>query len=363
MALKVGVVGCGNISDIYLKNSSGFKEFEIVACADLEMEKAVKLSETYGIAKVLTVEEITSSDEADIILNLTIPKSHAKVSFQAIEKGKHVYSEKPFAISFEDGKRIVQKAKQNNVIVCSAPDTFLGGSIQLAGELIEDGVIGKLVGATAFMMSRGPESWHPNPEFFYQEGGGPMYDMGPYYLTALVSLMGPVSRVAGSAHISFPERTITSPGKHGEKITVQVPTHVSGLLEFHNGATASITTSFDVSAARTPFIEIYGENGTISLPDPNQFNQPLLVKKYGEDTWKECQPSGKVDVDMRGIGLADMADAIEKGRTARADGRKALHVLEIMHGIHRSSEEGKHYIMENVCKKPLLLKEKSNLKA
>ncbi|MBD1381836.1 Gfo/Idh/MocA family protein [Metabacillus arenae] len=355
MALKVGVVGCGNISGIYFENSRRFPEFDIVACADLDIAKAEEAAAKYGIDRVFTVEEMMTSPDIDIVLNLTIPHAHATVALQAIKRNKHVYSEKPLAISFEDGKRVVEAARLNHVTIGSAPDTFLGGSIQLAGQLIEAGVIGRPIGATAFMMTRGPESWHPNPEFFYQAGGGPMYDMGPYYITALVSLMGPVSRITGSARITFPERTITSSAKYGEKIPVQVPTHVNGILDFKNGATATITTSFDVTAARTPFIEIYGKDGTISLPDPNHFNQPLLLKRHDEDEWKEMKPAGNPLDNLRGIGLADMAEAIETGKTPRANSRMALHVLEIMHGIHCSSEQGSHYMMESTCEKPPLL--------
>jgi predicted dehydrogenase len=360
MVINVGIVGCGNISGIYIENSRRFPDFDIIACADLDHKKAEETAEKYGIKNIFTVEEMMASSEIDIVLNLTIPQAHAAVSLKAIEHKKHVYSEKPLAISFEDGKRVVDTARHNNVLVGCAPDTFLGGSIQLAGQLIKDGAIGKPIGATAFMMSRGPESWHPNPEFFYQSGGGPMFDMGPYYLTALVSLMGPVSRLTGSARITFPERLITSPNKYGEKIKVEVPTHVSGILDFVNGATATITTSFDVSAARTPFIEIYGETGTISLPDPNQFNLPLLIRSHGDNEWKEIKPDGETHDNLRGIGLADMAKAIGLERNSRANGDMALHVLEIMHGIHRSSETGRHYKMESICEQPSLLIEEMN---
>jgi predicted dehydrogenase len=361
MALNVGLIGCGNISGIYLENSRLFPEFNIIACADLDKTKAVEAAAKYDIEHV-TVDEMMSSLDIDIILNLTVPHAHATIALQAIEHKKHVYSEKPLAVSFEDGKRIVDAALQNKVTVGSAPDTFLGGSIQLAAQLIEEGAIGRPIGATAFMMSRGPESWHPNPEFFYHVGGGPMYDMGPYYITALISLMGPVRRIAGSTRITFPERTITSPAKYGEKILVQVPTHVTGILDFVSGASATITTSFDVTAARTPFIEIYGENGTISLPDPNHFNLPLLVKRHEEEEWKEMKSAGGAFDNLRGIGLADMAKAIELGRLPRANGAMAFHVLEIMHGIHRSSEQGSHYMMESTFNQtPLVNKEHISL--
>ncbi|WP_100404919.1 Gfo/Idh/MocA family protein [Bacillus solitudinis] len=355
MTLKVGIVGCGNISNIYLKNSYRFPEFDIIACADLNIEKAQATAVEFNI-KHLSVDELMASPDIDIILNLTVPQAHKEVTLQAITNKKHIYSEKPLATTFSDGNKIIDAAREQHVILGSAPDTFLGGSIQLAGELIEDGAIGKVIGATAFMMARGPESWHPNPAFFYQAGGGPMFDMGPYYLTALVSLLGPLNRITGSTQLSFPERKITSPDKYGEKITVQVPTHVTGILDFEAGATATIITSFDVFASRTPFIEIYGEEGTISLPDPNHFNHSLLVKQFDEVDWKEMKPKGEVEENLRGIGLADMASAVESGRMPRANGDMALHVLEAMHGIHESSTSGRHYQMKSKCKKPILLK-------
>lgn len=351
MTLRVGLIGCGNISGIYLENSQTFDSFSITACADLDRVKAEEAAAKYGVPRVMDVDELIASPEIDLVLNLTVPHAHADVAVRAIEQKKHVYSEKPLAITLEDGKRIIEKAAEYGVLAGSAPDTFLGGSIQLAHQLIEEGEIGRIVGATAFMMSRGPESWHPNPEFFYHAGGGPMYDMGPYYLTALVSLLGPVKRLTGSARITYPERLITSEPKKGEKIIVQVPTHVTGLLDFEQGASATITTSFDVAAARTPFIEIYGEEGTISLPDPNHFHLPVLLKKVGEDDWKELKPETVLPENARGVGLADMADAIASGRRPRANGEMAYHVLEIMHGIHHSSDYGQHYEMESTCEK------------
>jgi predicted dehydrogenase len=358
MSINVGLVGCGNISGIYLENSSHYSQFTITACADLDYTKAEAAAARYGIPHVMSVEELIKSPDIDIILNLTVPQAHAEISIQAMENNKHVYSEKPLAISYEDGKRIIKKAKEKNVLVGVAPDTFLGESVQLAGKLIKDGAIGRVVGATAFMMSSGPESWHPNPELFYRVGGGPMFDMGPYYLTALVSLLGPVTRIMGSTRITHSERTITSPKRYGEKIVVQVPTHVTGILDFENEATTTITTSFDVSGSRTPYIEIYGEKGTISLPDPNHFHRPLLLKLRGEEDWKEMKRETTLPDNARGVGLADMAEAIESGTTPRASGEMAFHVLEIMHGIHDSSKRGKQYYMQSTFTKPELLVEK-----
>ncbi|ADU30525.1 Gfo/Idh/MocA family protein [Evansella cellulosilytica] len=355
MTLKVGLIGCGNISGIYLENNSRYSSFNIIACADIDMEKAKEAATKYGIKHVYTVDEMMASHDIDIILNLTIPHVHAKVTLEALNNNKHVYSEKPIAVKLEDAKRILKEAKEKQLIVASAPDTFLGGSIQLAGNYISQGIIGEPIGASAFMMSNGPESWHPNPQFFYESGGGPMYDMGPYYISALISIFGPINRIAGSVLTPFQQRTITSEARYGEKIKVEIPTHVSGILDFSIGATATITTSFDVCGSRTPFIEIYGEKGTISLPDPNYFNQPLLIKKLGDKEWEEIQPEGNPSDNLRGIGLEDTARAIIEGYTPRASGDLALHVLEVMHGIHESSNSNKHYKMESSCKKPTLL--------
>lgn len=354
MGLKTGIVGCGNISGIYIENSRRFRGYEVTACADLDDVKAMAAAEKHGLAH-LTVKEMMESPDIDAILNLTVPHAHAIVSLDAIRHGKHVYSEKPLATSFKDGIQVIEAADLFGVTVGSAPDTFLGGSIQLGHRLIEEGAIGELVGAAAFMMSRGPESWHPNPGFFYQPGGGPMYDMGPYYLSALISIFGPVSRVAGSASITFRERMITSPEQYGEKIKVKVPTHINGILDFAHGGSATITTSFDVTASRTPFLELYGELGTISFPDPNYFNQPVLIKKHGEEGWTEMQPESNPADNLRGIGLSEMAIAIEKGTKPRASGELGLHVLEVMAGFHQSSETGKHYQMESNCEMTDLL--------
>ena len=351
MVLKAGIIGCGNISDIYLINSRRFRQFDIVACADLFNEKAEQTARKYGIEH-LAVSELLASEQIDLIINLTVPGAHADVSLEAVRRGKHVYSEKPLAISLEDGQKLLAEAEQRGVQVGIAPDTFLGGSIQSAAEMIAEGSLGRLVGASAFMMSRGPESWHPNPAFLYQTGAGPMYDMGPYYLTALVHLFGPVKRLTGSVAITFKERLITAPERYGETIKVQVPTHISGILDFAGGGSATITTSFDVVSARTPFLEIYLEHGTISLPDPNHFNLPLLVKRQGEENWREIQPPGDKNDNMRGIGICALAEAIEAGRKSQVDASIGLHVLEIMHGIHQSSEAGCHYHMQSTCQLP-----------
>lgn len=354
--VKVGIVGCGNISDIYLKNcTQTFDILEVVACADLIMERAQAKAEQYNIPKACTVEELLADPEIEIVVNLTIPKAHAEVCLAALNAGKNVYVEKPLAVTREDGQKILQTAKEKGLLVGGAPDTFLGAGIQTCRKIIDDGWIGQPVAATAFMMCHGHESWHPDPEFYYKVGGGPMFDMGPYYLTALISLMGPIKRVTGSAQITFPERVITSQPKYGTKITVDVPTHVAGILDFETGAVGTIITSFDVWASQLPRIEIYGSLGTLSVPDPNTFGGPVFIKKAGDKEWKEMPLSHGYAENSRGIGVADMAYALRTGRSHRANGELTYHVLDVMHAFHDASKEGKHIVVQSTCQRPAAL--------
>lgn len=351
--VKIGIIGCGNISGIYLKNCTKvFNILEVAACADLIPERAKAAAAEYGISKACTVEELLSDPEIKIVVNLTIPKAHASIAMAALEAGKCVHGEKPLAITREDGENIIKSAKAKGLLVGSAPDTFLGGGIQTCLKLINDGWIGEPIAATAFMTCHGHESWHPDPEFYYKAGGGPMFDMGPYYLTALIALMGPVKRVTGSARATFPERTITSAPKYGTKIKVDVPTHVAGILDFENGAVGTIVTSFDIWGAQLPRIEIYGTAGSLSVPDPNGFGGPVLVKRYGASGFSEVPLTHGYSENSRGIGVADMAHAIVSGRPHRANGDLAYHVLDIMHGFHDASSSGCHYELKSTCKRP-----------
>lgn len=345
--VKIGVVGCGNISDIYLTNCQTFQNLEVVALSDLDLNKATEKALKFNIRKVLPVQELLADPEIELVINLTIPRAHADVCLQALEAGKHVYVEKPISTTLKDGKKVLEKAEEKGLMVGAAPDTFLGGGIQTCKKLIQDGAIGKPIAATAFMMKHGPESWHPDPEFFYQDGAGPMFDMGPYYITALINLIGPVRRVTGSAQISLPERTITSKEKYGKKIQVNTPTHVAGILDFENGAVGTLITSFDVWGSRTPFIEIYGTEGTLSVPDPNTFGGPVLIRKPGEVEWEEIHLTHGFIENSRGLGVADMVAAIHSNRPPRASGKQSYHVLEVMHGIYESSLNGMHYIMKS----------------
>lgn len=348
---KIGIIGCGTISGIYLKSPTVFPIIEMVACADLELARAQAKADEYGI-QAMSVADLLEHPEIEIIINLTIPAAHAEVAQAAIAHGKSVYSEKPHALNTVDGKAILESAKAAGVIVGCAPDTFLGGGLQTCRKLIDDGWIGTPVAATAFMMSHGHEHWHPSPEFYYQHGGGPMFDMGPYYLTALVSLLGPVKRVTGATRITFPERTITSQPKFGQKIDVEVPTHVVGVLDFAQGAIATIITTFDVWSAELPRIEIYGTHGTLSVPDPNTFGGPVRLRRAGSTEWQEIPIPFQYTTNSRGIGVADMAHALRSGRNHRASGDLAFHVLEIMEAIHVASDQGQHQTLASTVARP-----------
>jgi predicted dehydrogenase len=283
-----------------------------------------------------------------------VPKVHTEVNLAAIEAGKCVHTEKPLATNRQDGLTVLAAAKARGVLVGSAPDTFLGGGIQTCRKLIDDGWIGKPVGFTAFMTCPGHESWHPSPEFYYELGGGPMLDMGPYYLTALVNLLGPVARVTGSTRITHAERLITSAPKFGKRVKVETPTHIVGVTDFECGAAGCLIMSFDVHAAQLPRIEIYGTQGSLSVPDPNTFGGVVQVFRAGSGKWAEV-PLTHSDKVSRGIGVADMAYALTYGRPHRANGALAYHVLEVMTAFEEASKSGKHSAIESRAPRPAAL--------
>jgi predicted dehydrogenase len=352
---NVGLIGCGQISSIYLEAPRTFDVLNIVACADIDMDRAKAQAQRYNVPKACTVEELLEDPTIDVVLNLTIPKVHAEISMAAVEVGKAAYSEKPLAINREQGKALLDAAQTKGLRVGCAPDTFLGGGIQTCIKLIDDGAIGVPVAATAFMAGHGPESWHADPDFFYQIGAGPMFDMGPYYLTALIAMLGPVHRVTGSARISFPERVITSQPKYGTKITVNTPTHIAGVMDFASGVVGTIITSFDVWSHHLPRIEIYGSEGTLSVPDPNTFGGPVYLRRAQDKKWQEIALTHGYEKNTRGIGLADMVYAINTNRPHRANGALAYHVLDIMEAFHDSSRNGNHIELTSMCDRPLPL--------
>jgi predicted dehydrogenase len=348
--VRVGIIGCGNIFPAYVKGCRAFDVLELAACADIEPERALARAKEFNV-QAMTIAELLSDPTIGIVVNLTVPAAHAAVSLAIIEAGKNVHSEKPLAVSREDGRMILAMAQRQGVLVGCAPDTFMGGGLQTCRKLIDDGMIGEPVAATAFMLGRGPESWHPNPEFFYKVGAGPMFDMGPYYLTALVSLLGGVRRATASTRISFPERIATSEARYGQRIAVEVPTHLACVLDFESGPVGTLITSFDVWSHTLPRIEIYGSSGSLSVPDPNTFGGPVKVRKAGEDVWTEVPLTHSADVG-RGIGVADMAYALQSGRPHRASGNLAFHVLDLMHAFVEASSSDRHMILDSGVPRP-----------
>lgn len=371
--VKVGVIGCGDICDVYFKNIAKFENLEAYACADLLLDRAQKKAEAYG-CKAMTVDEIISNPEVEVILNLTIPAAHHDIDMAALQAGKHVYSEKPLSITMEDGQEILDLAKKKNLLVGCAPDTFLGARMQTMRKMIDDGWIGKPVAATAFMTCHGHENWHPNPVFHYKIGAGPLFDMGPYYVTALIALLGPAKRLCGITSKSFEKRFITSQPLAGQYIDVEVPTHVSGSIEFQNGSVATLVTSFDIWDSNLPRLEIYGTEGTISMTDPDPLAGPDifhgvtkfrrkdqadwydlpydLPRKEEATPWATIPSCYDYNENSRALGLADMARAIRNGGKFRANGEMASHALEIMLGLYESSEKGAYYTLKSTCDLP-----------
>jgi predicted dehydrogenase len=348
---RVGIIGCGKISAAYFKGCREFPILDVVACADLLPERARAQAEEFAIPRALTPEELLADTAVELVVNLTIPAAHHAVARAAIAAGKHVWSEKPLAVERAEGEELVSAAAAAGVLLGCAPDTFLGGGHQTCRKLLDDGWIGTPLHAVAFMAGPGHESWHPNPAFYYQPGGGPMFDMGPYYLTALVQLLGPVRSVTGLTRITHPERLITSEPRRGERITVEVPTHVQGLLQFASGAQAAIITSFDVQAHHLPRLEIYGSEGSLAVPDPNGPGGPVALGRVREE-WEPVPLSHGYTATSRGIGVADMAYALRTGRPQRAGGELALHVLDIMHAIHEAAATGRHVDLITTCERP-----------
>lgn len=346
-SVNVGIIGCGNISSAYINGCRQFEMLEVTAVADIIMDAAYAKAAEHHIPHVYSVDEMLAAPDIEIVINLTIPAAHAAVSLAAIAAGKHVYSEKPLAISRADGLAILQSAQANGVRVGCAPDTFLGGGLQTCRRLIEQGAIGQPVAATAFMLSHGPEGWHPNPHFFYQEGAGPLFDMGPYYITALIHLLGPVQQVAAMARTSFPERVAAS----GERIGVEVPTHVAGTLQMTAGAIATMIISFDSWGHTLPRIEIYGSEGSLSVPDPNNFGGQVQVRRAATNAWEDVALTHSDSV-RRGIGVADMAYGLRYGREHRASGELAYHVLDVMHAFYDSSAQERHMLVASTCVQP-----------
>jgi predicted dehydrogenase len=361
--VTIGIIGCGAISSIYMENAQHFNSLNLVACADIDMERARAQAAKYKIPRVCAVEQLLADPSIELIVNLTVPAAHADVALLALKAGKSVYNEKPLATTREGARELLAVAQANGLRIGCAPDTFLGGGLQTCRALIDDGAIGEPIGATAFMMSHGPEGWHPNPDFFYQPGAGPMFDMGPYYLTALVMLLGPVKRVTGSTRISFPTRTIGSQPYAGQTIRVTTPTHIVGVFDFASGAIGNIITSFDVWASSLPRIEIYGSKGTLSVPDPNIFGGPVKLRKAGDKEWTDAPIKHSYITNSRCLGVAEMAYAMRQNRPHRAHGDMAYHILDVMQSFLDASQAGKHLDITSACERPQPLPANGSLEA
>lgn len=352
LPLRIGLIGCGNISNAYFKGTAPFpNHVKIVACADLDLNRAKAKAEEHGVPKSYSPQSLLEDPEIDAVLNLTIPKAHAEVNLAALRAGKHVYCEKPFSLTQKDGQKVLAEAEKRKLYIGCAPDTVLGGGIQTCRKLIDDGHIGRPLAAVANMVCRGHESWHPSPEFYYKKGGGPLFDMGPYYLTSLVTMLGPAASVIAMAKTSFAERLITSEPLNGTKIRVETPTHLSGVVEFENSAVATIHMSFDVWANNLPLLEVYGTEGSLACPDPNTFGGEVHFWRGGGKDWAKI-PLTHCDETGRGFGLADMAHAIQQKRLNRMNGSLALHVVEIMEAFHKSADTGRKIEIKTKCQQP-----------
>ena len=339
--MNIGIVGCGVISAAYLDHlRDQFPWVHVAACTDKFPEKARERADAYGIRSI-SYDEMMESPEIDLILNLTTPQQHVSVSCDALMHGKHVYSEKPLALSVEDGKRILALAREKGLKVGCAPDMFLGGSVQALYSAIRDGRIGKPVAGTAGWSSPGHEQWHTNPAFYYKAGGGPVLDMGPYYITALAGALGSVRRVCGMSRRTYETRTVTAPGPlNGTKIPVEIDTHYNAVLEYENGTVVSLLLSFDLWTNSIPRMEIYGTEGTLLGPDPNTLEGAPMIRSSNDDCFRELPLANAFTGNIRGIGVAQMCSALAHGEEIRASGELALHVLDVLLCIEKACHEG-----------------------
>lgn len=357
---KVGIIGAGDISRAYLEHARDLKLFEVAGLCDLNELSARARAEEFSVP-VLTQAELLALP-LDAVINLTPPAVHAAVTKAALQAGLNVYSEKPLAVHLAEARDLLDEAARRGLTLGCAPDTLLGAGFQTAREVLQNGLIGRPVAASAFFLVGGPDNWHPNPAFFYQPGAGPLFDMGPYYLSALVNLLGSVRRVAGSTTKAFDVRTIRAGTRQGEQIPVSTPTHVTGLLEFESGVVATVMISFDVAASETPRIEVYGTEGTLSVPDPNHFGGPVRYHLH-DAQWMEWPVTRPYADNSRGVGLAEMLDARAAGRPARASGEVAYHVLEVMHRILEAAEAGRFLDVDSRVTQPDLLPNNVNWSA
>ncbi|MFI0820840.1 Gfo/Idh/MocA family protein [Streptomyces sp. NPDC021098] len=356
--VRVGVIGCGNIFGRYATGMSRFPALALVAVADADPVRAESAAAASG-ATPCAVDELLDRADIDVVVNITPPTAHAAVSERALTAGKHLYAEKPLADTVAAARAGLAEADRRGLLFGAAPDTFLGSAGQTARAAIDDGVIGEPVGATAFVTHSRAETWHPDPTFLFRPGGGPALDMGPYYLTALINCLGPVSTVYGTSRIGAPHRTVTAPGRLVDTIEVTVPTHTAATVTFAGGVLATVMMSFDVWDHHLPFIEIYGTRGTLSLPDPNGYDGPVRLRRHGDADWAELPPvvpplarPGGEEQLLRGMGVADLAAALRERTPHRATAGLAFHTLDVLEAIAVSADTGAPVALTSSCERP-----------
>lgn len=352
--LNIGIIGCGAIIGAYLANIPKLDDLNLVAVADLDPERSRKVAEDLVGVSAQSVDELLANDDVDLVLNLTIPAAHAEVALKVIKAGKSVYGEKPLAATSAEARQILEAAAAAGVVVGCAPDTVLGTGVQTARKAIDDGLIGNPISATATMMCPGHERWHPNPDFYYQPGGGPLLDMGPYYVSALVTLLGPVVSVIGAGSHSRSTRIIGSGAREGEVIPVNVDTHVSGVLVHASGALSTVIMSFDTVKTNASNIEVHGDLGSLVVPDPNGFDGDVRLSTLGSDEWETLPVSAGYLNAGRGFGLADLART-PVGAEPRAGGQLAYHALEIMESVLESAHNGTAVTIQSTVERPPLV--------
>jgi predicted dehydrogenase len=362
----VGIMGAGNIAAAYLRLVPLFKGLEVRGVADILPEAARKRSEEFGV-KAMTPDELLKSSEIDVVVNLTIPATHYQVTMDSLSAGKHAYSEKPFVLTIEEGKSVRRAAEERKLQVGSAPDTFLGGAHQQVRHILDSGKLGKIMSGTTHVMSRGMEHWHPNPGFFFQPGAGPVLDVGPYYVTDLIQLLGPVKRVTAFTGMARTERIVSADGPYkGTAIKVGTPTTIHGVMEFHAGAIVTIGASWDVASHGHHNIELYGTEGTVYVPDPNFFGGDIVVadmdgNKQPVPAWDHPfnvinnLPGQQGRANYRASGLADMMLSIEEGRPARCGLDVALHAVDVMTSLLKAGESGEVVTLSTTCERPAAL--------
>jgi len=348
--VHVGLVGCGAISHQYVLGIRDLPGLSIAACADVDVTRAQAWARSYDVGRAGTVDELLAMDDIEIVVNLTVPKAHHAVAAAAIAAGKSVYNEKPLAAQRGEGLDLLRLASEAGVLIGGAPDTFLGRSLQTCRRLVDDGAIGEPVGATLSFLGSGHEAWHPSPGFYYEPGGGPLMDMGPYYLTALVALLGPVLKASGYGRTTSAERTIASGPDAGSTVPVSVNTHLVGALELASGAIAGLSMSFDVLGGNPPSA-VFGTEGTIMLPDPNQFDAPASLYRRGAEGFEDVVADGQ-HAARRGIGVGDMARALRTGAPLRASGELSFHVLDVMSSFLDATSSGLPARIQSTCGRP-----------